>query len=249
MPTGRRLDIAVLPAEAAKMRADCYVVIDALRATTMIATLLHRGARAVTVADSEDAARELAAASGALLAGEVGGLPPAGFDLGNSPVEASEMDLADREVVLFTTNGTRAICESAARGRTVAGAFTNGGAIVDACRDAPAVAFICAGNAGGEQFSIEDYAVAAHIATRLQGDDGGIEAGDPVLLALEPGASLANATEIPRLMGSGSHAAHLRSIGLDEDIAFAGQADVTPVVPAVVEWGQGWARLERAQGG
>src|SRR5690606_41372827 len=73
----------LLPEEAEGRVA---VVIDVLRATSMIAALLAAGAREVWPVKEVDEARRLASElGGALLAGERGGLPPAGFDMGNSP--------------------------------------------------------------------------------------------------------------------------------------------------------------------
>jgi phosphosulfolactate phosphohydrolase-like enzyme len=164
-----RVDIALLPAEAAELRADCYVVVDALRATTTIAAFLSRGAASVTVVDSEDSARRTARERGAVLAGEVGGLPPEGFDTGNSPVEAMELGLDGREVVMFTTNGTLALCGASALGPTFAGALTNARTVAERCGSFEHVAFVCAGNGGGTVFSLEDFAVSGAIARELCG--------------------------------------------------------------------------------
>lgn len=241
MPRTRRIDIAVLPAEARSLPAELFVVVDALRATTMIATLLSGGARSVTVADSEDGARALAG-GGAILAGEVGGLPPAGFAMGNSPVEAAAADVAGREVVLFTTNGTRALCAAAALGPTVAGALTNGEAVANHCGGFSRVALVCAGNDRGLAFSIEDFVVAGAIAERIAQKTGDPEMGDGALLARRvltgdvPGA-------VRELMRAGSHARVTRDLGLEDDIDAACRADSTGVVPAVVASGKGWARL------
>src|SRR5688500_18674541 len=103
------LEIALLPAEAQAIEADCYVVVDALRATTTAATLFARGLRDLVAVDSIEMARDLARRDGRMLFGEVDGHPPAGFDFGNSPVEASTARVEGRGAVLFTTNGTAAL--------------------------------------------------------------------------------------------------------------------------------------------
>lgn len=241
-----RVDIALHPAEASTRESDCYVVIDTLRATTTLAALMSCGARSVTVVDSEDRARAMAREEGALLAGEVGGLPPSGFDLGNSPVEAMTMRFDGRDVVLFTTNGTRAICSVAARGVVLAGALTNSSAIVEACQTFERVTFVCAGNAGGTQFAIEDFAVAASMAMRLAATTPELERGDAVLLADLTLAGSDRPERVAELIRSGSHAAQTRALGLEADIDFACRADVTSAVPRVVAFGSGWARLEAA---
>ena len=124
------LDVLLLPEPG--RTADCLVVVDLLRATTTIATLFERGLRTLTVAQDIDYARRLRAETGAILFGEVGGLPPADFDHGNSPVEASELDLQGQSGVMFTTNGTSALCMAARHGRTMAGSLANVSAVAAA---------------------------------------------------------------------------------------------------------------------
>ncbi len=85
-----RLDVALLPSEALAIAADCYVVVDVLRATTTIATLFAHGLERLTCADDIERARGIARDRGALLFGEVQGLPPEGFDHGNSPAEIAQ---------------------------------------------------------------------------------------------------------------------------------------------------------------
>lgn len=82
-----RIQVAFLPQLAAREPAErgVCIVIDILRATTTLTTLLEYGAVEVLVAPNADAAREEKRRDpGALLLGEIGGLRPDDFDLGNS---------------------------------------------------------------------------------------------------------------------------------------------------------------------
>ncbi|HEU5370588.1 MAG TPA: 2-phosphosulfolactate phosphatase [Ktedonobacterales bacterium] len=110
---------------------DVAVVIDVIRATTTLAVLFDRGCARVLVAGDIPAARTFAAGHpGAyLLAGEVGGLRPPGFDFGNSPVELAAADLSGREVIFCTTNGTRALHACAGAGAILAGSLRNAQAV------------------------------------------------------------------------------------------------------------------------
>ncbi len=82
------------------------VLVDILRASSTITAALGEEALVVKpVATVEEAL--LYRKRGFLVAGERGGLPPEGFDLGNSPREAYRM--ARQKVVLTTTNGTKAL--------------------------------------------------------------------------------------------------------------------------------------------
>lgn len=125
-----RLDVALVPSLLPRPSASgqcVYVAVDVVRATTTLSVLFERGARRVLIASSISDAREARArlGPGYLLAGEAGGLPPAGFDLGNSPAQIAAADVAGREIIFATSNGTIALraCEG---GRAIfAGALRN----------------------------------------------------------------------------------------------------------------------------
>src|SRR5438128_2496432 len=92
------------------------VIVDVLRATTTIAFAVSRGARVLALADDAEAlARARALGDTAILAGEHMGTQLEGFHCNNSPTELARFDLANKTVVMVTTNGTKAIaaCETA----------------------------------------------------------------------------------------------------------------------------------------
>jgi 2-phosphosulfolactate phosphatase len=248
----RFIDIAVLPSEAAAIDADCYVVVDVLRATTTIAAMFATGVTSITVVDDELRARALAQASGAVLCGEVGGLPPDGFDYGNSPVELSAAPIAGRDAVLFTTNGTRAFCAVAGRGVVYSGALANLAAVAAALAAHDSVVVVCAGNAGGRRFALEDFATAAQVVHAVLALSPGAQTGDAAGTALEtwgyenwiaPG--LPQQTErSARALRSSSHGRRTAELGFGTDIQFASRRDTSAAVPMVVAFGEGWARLE-----
>src|SRR5579862_1435284 len=99
MPPQAALGVAFLPGEAGELDGWVAIVVDVLRATTSIITLFDRGATSIGLAESVEAARAAAKdIPGAVLCGEVGGLPPYGFDYGNSPVEFSGVDFKGKAV-------------------------------------------------------------------------------------------------------------------------------------------------------
>ncbi|MGE0598720.1 MAG: 2-phosphosulfolactate phosphatase [Dehalococcoidia bacterium] len=233
-----RIDIATIPAEARLFApADAYVVIDTLRATTTIATLFARGLTRMRAVTDVEAAFAAKAESGALLFGEVGGLPPPGFDFGNSPVEAEGVEVQGRDAILMTSNGTKALCAVAGLGPAVTGALVNVSAVAAWATNAERVVIVCAGNHGARQFSLEDFAVAAAIVQRLVGGSPQATLGDAAKLALgieRPAA----------LIGVAEHADVIRRLGLGADVDFAMERDRCPSLPFVMEIGEGWALLE-----
>jgi 2-phosphosulfolactate phosphatase len=237
----RSIDVAVLPAEADHADADCYVVVDLLRATTTIAALFANGLATLTAVASLDDARARARETGALLAGEVGGLPPPDFDLGNSPVAAAAADLRGRDAVLFTTNGTRALCAVAGRGEVLTGALANLTAVARACATYRRVVVVCAGEDAGRRVALEDVAAAGAIVRALVGVSAGASLGDGAHLAL-----LA-AGDVAATVAAARHTAETARLGLGHDTQFALRRDTSDAVPRVIDYGPGWTRLADAR--
>jgi len=236
-----RIEVAALPAEALLIPSDCYIVIDVIRATTTIATLFARGVGSLVVSDSLEQARIRAAAEGRLLFGEVGGLPPDDFDYGNSPSVAASLSLGGSTAMLYTTNGTTALCELAGNGATViAGALANLTAVVSAAGAFETVTLVCAGGNRGTRFGLDDFAAAAAFIHPLVERFPSAELGDMALLASET-------KEIERLVLGSHHAGIIRGLGLARDLDFALTRDSSLAVPAVTAHGIGWALLEDAR--
>src|SRR4051794_12107768 len=86
------------------------VVVDVLRARTVMVRALAAGCRDVVPCGEIDEALRLAAGlprGAAILAGERQGLPIDGFDLGNSPASFTPEVCRGKTLVMTTTNGTR----------------------------------------------------------------------------------------------------------------------------------------------
>src|SRR5271169_368866 len=96
--------------EGAKRATGTVAVIDVFRAFTTAAVALANGAsRIVMVSGVEEALALRAQGVGQLVMGEVEGRAPDGFDLGNSPLEASRIDCRDKTIIQRTSAGTRGI--------------------------------------------------------------------------------------------------------------------------------------------
>jgi len=229
------VDVALLPAEAAHANADCYVIIDLLRATTTMAVALSRGVRRVHVVRTVEEARERRGS--ALLAGEVGGLRPEGFDFGNSPCEMLRAAPEGQDLILATTNGTKAILAVAGRGAVIAASFANLSAAARAASAYERVLVVCAGTEGTRRFALEDAVAAGALVSRLLREAPQADLGDGALLALQ----LTAGEPLPNLVRRARHARYLESIGLAEDVAFATKVDVIDVVPALERYDEAQA--------
>lgn len=174
------VEVALLPRDATRLPERVALVIDVVRATTTLCTMFERGARSVTLANDVAIARSLARnQANTLLIGEVAGLPPHDFAYGNSPVELQQAQLAERDVVFSTTNGTRALVAVQSAAAIVAACLRNGRAAVqvalDLARERGAdITIVCAGRAGGTQQGMDDIICAGYLVEQIIVQRGGV---------------------------------------------------------------------------
>src|SRR6266536_1105396 len=157
-----RIDVAFTPVETAP--APFGVVVDVLRATSTIAQALASGYRRVLCcAEIEGALALRAQIPDSLVGGERKAVQVEGFDVGASPREFLE-PRADT-LILSTTNGTRAILETAQRcEEVVLGSLLNLSAVAAAARGDDVVV-VCAGFQGA--FALDDAYCAGRIVQLL----------------------------------------------------------------------------------
>lgn len=202
------------------------VVVDALRASATAAMLFDAGATDIlAVTEVEDALAARAEWPDALLYGERGGLPPEGFDYGNSPQTVAAA--AGRRVIFTTTTGAGRLVACWGAAAVYMGTTVNAGAVARAAmghgRD---VVIIPAGLTADPTFDAqEDWAAAAAIASAM-----GIEAGEGANALAHWQGRIAD-EGLPLLFESAPHADKLRRVGLETDIAYCAQMDLTPCVP------------------
>src|SRR5262249_40365048 len=150
------------------------VVVDVLRATTVMVRALASGCEAIVPCSEVEEAKSVAAslpAGTALLAGEREGLPIPGFDLGNSPDDFTPHVCRGKTLVMTTANGPGAILASREAEHVGLAAMTN---VIAATRWAASsgrdVHVVCAGTDG--HVSLEDTLLAGEMVHRLRRFDG-----------------------------------------------------------------------------
>lgn len=210
---------------------DVVLVIDTLRATTTAVTYLERGADGLLLTSTPEVALGLRA-EGYLLGGERGGLPIAGFDFGNSPVEASGQNFTGKTVVMNTTNGTGAAHMAAQTGKHIfLAALTNAHAAARRARAQATeeVAIVCAGT--NEHVGLEDVYTAGVLAEYLLSlGEFTIDDGARIALTVRRGSG--NPLEA---LSSSVHGARLHNLGLGDDVRYAAELSTSTVVPTLVE--------------
>ena len=251
-PQNRRLllDVALAPSLLGTPDPEVTehaIVVDVIRATTTVCTLFDHGCREVLVAASIDLARVArhGLSGDWLLAGEQSGLPPEGFDLGNSPVEVTQRDVRNVGIVFATSNGTRAMHASQGRASVFAGSMRNAQAVAEAVtarilagrRAASRVTVVCAGFAGGP--ALDDALCAGHIVMRIleyaANRFSAVHVSDSALLALELARGALDAASILSVFERSAAGRAVVEIGLAHDLPMCAQLDVSNVVPLVTE--------------
>ena len=158
---------------------DCHtatgivLIIDVLRAFSTAAYAFSRGAKQIHLVSGVQEALDLKAQLPNTKAmGEVGGLPPEGFDFGNSPTRILEHDLTGITLVQRTGAGTQGAVRSVNAGVMLATSFVVAKATMNyVCRFSPQeVTFVITGGMSND----EDVACADFLEKQLTGQ--GVEA-------------------------------------------------------------------------
>ena len=208
-------------------------VVDVIRATTTLIAMAEAGDPEVWIAGDVDAARQAASqiGPGTLLCGERGGLPPQGFDHGNSPLEFQHANLAGRRAVLSTTNGAYAIEGWRHSRRTFIAALRNAGAVADRLLqdpDTPTITIACAGRSGA--LALDDLYTAGVIVQRLRAASPDLNLDESAVTALHVADAYPSADAALAASHSGQA---LKPVGLWDDVIYCAQVDMSQAVPEV----------------
>ena len=155
------VELVAQNANRTSKRGDLVIVIDAVRATTSIITALSNGAKCVIPVQTVKEAMQLhRKRPDYLLAGEREGVKPKGFDLDNSPLSLTKDKVEGKNLILSTTNGTKALVRSKASKWVLVGAFVNADAVAKksieiASKNNVGISFVLAGQ--NNHFALEDF--------------------------------------------------------------------------------------------
>jgi len=243
------LNVILGPGQRIDAAAAVWVVVDELRASSMLTTALGEGCSEVVVTASLRRARQLAREDGSLLAGDRDGRRPSGFGLNNSPVQLVAAGPRGRRLVLSTTNGTAVLSRLQRLPVVLVGCLLNASACAEAAfseaisRDT-GIGILCAGERG--RFALEDAVAGGRIAERILELAAARGAGCRLSDGTRAALRLAAAYPVPgdALWGS-STGDLLVSLSAQADIEFCAQVDVSATVPVlrggnplrVVPWG------------
>ena len=146
------------------------IVIDVIRAFTNAAFAFGQGAEKIIPVSGVEEALELKRQfPNSLACGEVGGLPPEGFDFGNSPTQVLAIDLHGKTLVQRTSAGTQGVARSLKAENMLAASFVVANATVRYAQSlAPErVSFVVTGQTSTRDGS-EDLACAEYLEALLR---------------------------------------------------------------------------------
>jgi len=189
------------------------VVIDILRATTTMVVAYENGAQnVVPVEHLEDAL--VYRNKGYLIAGERNGVKVDGFDMGNSPQEFTKDIVEGQNIVLSTTNGTKAINACSAAKYRYVSSFRNIDAMAKTIMENNLdVLLFCAG--WKDKFNLEDTVFAGALAQQLI--DNGFTTNDD---ATRMACSLWNLAKpnLAAFLADASHVQRFKSLHIESDL-------------------------------
>lgn len=203
------------------------IVIDILRATSVIITAISNGAKSVIpVTNVEEALKIRNKMENVVLGGERKAKKIDGFDLSNSPLEYSKENIQDKNVILTTTNGTKAITRSSSADKVYIGSLLNAKAVArKVYEENKDIVIVLAGT--NDKFSIDDFLAAGAIISDI------LEIKEYNLTDIAKTSLLLFNTnsDLEELISNAYHYNLLLDLGLHDDIKYCLEKDILNIVP------------------
>jgi 2-phosphosulfolactate phosphatase len=212
------------------------VVIDILRATSVMVQAMWQGVREIIPVKTVEEAFQLAKTfppNTTLLGGERESRKIEGFDLGNSPREYQGEKVRGKRLILTTTNGTKAFHAVSSGKNVLVGSFLNISAVAKRCFELNQDLFIYLSGDQGN-FSLEDTVCGGMLIDRI------LRKGRESFFLTDASRSAhilfqkfeANIVESFYVS---QHGRSLVDQGFEEDLTYCAQVDITNIVPVFKE--------------
>jgi len=212
-----------------KVEDHVVVIIDIFRATSSICYGIENGAEAIIpVSEVEECEAYRQKDASYLLAAERNGEVVNGFDFGNSPFSYTAEKVNGKTVVLTTTNGTQGLHLSRSAKTIVIGSFLNLTALCTWLKTQnESILLVCAG--WKNNFNLEDTLFAGAVVDQLKDNDFKLD--DPAIAAYD--LYQAGKNDINDYLKKTSHSERLKKLGIEKDIKFCLQIDITMAIPVL----------------
>jgi 2-phosphosulfolactate phosphatase len=203
------------------------VIIDILRATSTICESLYNGAKSIEPVLTKEEALALKTADN-IICGERNGEKVEGFDLGNSPKTHTSELVSGKELVLTTTNGTRAIHDSREADNILIGSFFNISALADYLKSQSSDLIVfCAGWKGNP--NLEDTLFAGELIHHLADAFDLTDDASQICLSVYNQAT-GNYFDC---LKDASHPKRFKRLDVYGELEYCLQRDICPIVPRI----------------
>ena len=200
------------------------VVIDVLRATSTINTILFSGAKSVKPVESLEECMKLKE-DGYIVMAERMGKKVKGFDYGNSPSKIEKNLFESRDVGIATSNGTKAIVKTKGSKITLISSFLNLSKVIEYLNtNSRDTLLLCSGWKGST--NLEDTMCAGAIVSGLENYE---YQSDTVIIAKKLYEQ--SKDDILSSMKKSSHAKRLSGYDNIKDIEFCSEIDKQEILP------------------
>lgn len=206
------------------------VVIDMLRATSVITTAFMNGCNELVPLLTVDEAfelREREKEKHYLLGGERKAVKIEGFDFCNSPLEYTREAVCGRNVILSTTNGTRALTSCKKADKILIGAMINGHAVAEKLMELNKDLVIVNAGTNG-QFSMDDFICSGFIIRELLDMKVHVDLTDIAKTAV---TIYDSHKDIISFIKDARHYNVMLNLNLMEDISYCSQKNICRKVP------------------
>lgn len=207
------------------------VAIDVLRATSVIVQALNNGAKEIIPVGSIDFAMKIsvnAHGGQTLLCGERNTKIIDGFDLGNSPQDYTKGLVYGKSIILFTTNGSKAVVKAKYSDKLFITSFNNLSTIAEHLTELDKdVEIIAAGSHG--MFCMEDTICAGALIRKMQSLKENIEITDAAKASLVLNEQFGS--NVLEMLRESEHGKLLIKNGFEDDLKFCAEIDNMPIIP------------------
>jgi len=226
-----RIEVALSPTLFQHFDKDgkIVVVVDILRATTVICTMFHNGVKEIIPVRTTEEAYEYKR-KGFLVVAERNGQKLDFADFGNSPFYFSPETVEGKTIVYSTTNGTNAITLGSEAQEVIIGSFLNISAIASyLTARSTDILIMCAGWKG--KFCLEDAIFAGALSQELMANGRFETICDSTNAAID----LWNVAKgnLKGYLEKVAQRHRLKKLGLDDVIEYCFTPDITDSIPVL----------------
>ncbi|OPX47033.1 2-phosphosulfolactate phosphatase family protein [Clostridium thermobutyricum] len=227
-----KIDVIITPEyiDREYIKGKNIVVIDMLRATTVMVTAIGNGCKEVipflTVEEVLEKAKEIGREN-CILGGERNAEKIEGFDLSNSPLEYTKEVVEGKTILITTSNGTKALTKSLGAKRIFVGCVLNGKSVAEKLAKINEDIIILNSGTNGE-FTMDDFICTGYIIDEISKITNKIELTD---ISKTAQYIYEQNKDLESFISKAKHYGRMKELDLMPDVEYAMKKGFTNLVP------------------